>query len=363
MKFSDFRASASAPAPAAPAADDVRLTVPDEGLPLVVRPDRSDVNLAGWIAAHRSLVRDWVHRHAAVLFRGFRVGDATGMAACVDACSGESMEFREDTSPRSVVQGRVRTSTDYPADQRIVLHNEYSYSAVFPLRLFLYCATPPTEGGQTPLADCRRVYARLDPRIRDRFRERGWLYARHFVEGFGHNWQTVYQVSSRPSLEDYLRSAGIEWSWTERGTLKTRTRRQAIAYHPHTGEPVWFNHVLFWHVASLDPQLAALLSREYGEADLPHNTFYGDGAPIEPEVLDALRAAYDAEVRMFDWAADDFLIVDNMLAAHGRRPFEGPRRVLFAMAEPVSRAGVDANPRAADPRAVDSRARVGETGP
>jgi hypothetical protein len=28
--------------------------------------------------------------------------------------------------------------------------------------------------------------------------------------------------------------------------------------------------------------------------------------------------------------------VDNMLAAHGRRPFSGPRKILVAMTEPGS---------------------------
>jgi hypothetical protein len=30
----------------------------------------------------------------------------------------------------------------------------------------------------------------------------------------------------------------------------------------------------------------------------------------------------------------DILMVDNMLVAHGREPFSGPRKILVAMAEP-----------------------------
>ncbi|MFJ8027014.1 hypothetical protein [Streptomyces sp. NPDC096311] len=33
-------------------------------------------------------------------------------------------------------------------------------------------------------------------------------------------------------------------------------------------------------------------------------------------------------------AGDDVLVVDNMLAAHGREPFTGPRKIAVAMAEP-----------------------------
>jgi alpha-ketoglutarate-dependent taurine dioxygenase len=32
------------------------------------------------------------------------------------------------------------------------------------------------------------------------------------------------------------------------------------------------------------------------------------------------------------WQAGDILVVDNMLACHGRMPFSGPRKILLAMA-------------------------------
>ena len=61
---------------------------------------------------------------------------------------------------------------------------------------------------------------------------------------------------------------------------------------------------------------------------------YGDGGRIPDEVMDHLRAAYRAASTRFDWERDDILIVDNMLAAHGREPFTGPRKIAVAMAEP-----------------------------
>jgi len=34
-----------------------------------------------------------------------------------------------------------------------------------------------------------------------------------------------------------------------------------------------------------------------------------------------------------DWRTGDVLLVDNVLLAHGRRPFTGDRRVLVAMSD------------------------------
>jgi hypothetical protein len=38
----------------------------------------------------------------------------------------------------------------------------------------------------------------------------------------------------------------------------------------------------------------------------------------------------------FPWQKGDILLLDNMLVAHGRAPYAGPRKVVVAMAEPVS---------------------------
>jgi hypothetical protein len=105
--------------------------------------------------------------------------------------------------------------------------------------------------------------------------------------------------------------------------------------HPRTGETVWFNHALFFHVSSL-PEGAARESIIAGvaEEDLPYNTFYGDGAPIESEVLSQIREAYRSETVSFDWERGDVLMVDNMLVAHGREPFEGARDVAVVMGDP-----------------------------
>jgi hypothetical protein len=77
--------------------------------------------------------------------------------------------------------------------------------------------------------------------------------------------------------------------------------------------------------------------------ELPRNAFYGGGAPIESAVLDEIREIYRQEAVAFPWQAGDVLMLDNMLAAHGRNPFDGPRKILVGMAEPFGREVPDAD--------------------
>ncbi|MNJ78479.1 Taurine catabolism dioxygenase TauD, TfdA family [compost metagenome] len=44
----------------------------------------------------------------------------------------------------------------------------------------------------------------------------------------------------------------------------------------------------------------------------------------------------------FDWRKGDVILLDNMLAAHARDPFEGPRKIVVAMGEMVERRSLEA---------------------
>jgi len=234
------------------------------------------------------------------------------------------------------VKGNIYTSTDYPASQAIFLHNENSYQQEWPLKIFFFCRRAAEAGGETPITDVRKVLARIAPEIRDRFASRRWMYVRNFGDGFGLSWQSVFQSADKAEVERHCQARGIEVEWKAGDRLRTRAVRSALSRHPKTGEPVWFNHATFFHVSTLEAGLRDSLLAEFPDGDLPANTYYGDGSPIEPEVLDHLRAAYRAETVSFSWQPGDLLMLDNMLVAHGRAPYSGDREILVGMAEPVS---------------------------
>jgi hypothetical protein len=121
--------------------------------------------------------------------------------------------------------------------------------------------------------------------------------------------------------------------WKENNYLKTSKIGQAIVKHPKTGELVWFNHLAFFNVSTMNPKLRDGLLAQFKEEDLPNNTYYGDGSSIESEVLGRICDAYNKETVSFNWHKGDVLMLDNMLVAHGRMPFKGPRKILVGMSE------------------------------
>jgi alpha-ketoglutarate-dependent taurine dioxygenase len=306
---------------------------PGKRLPLVIQPAVEDVNLLAWASSHRAFVEAHLLSHGGILFRGFNLSTVAEFEQFIIAISGQLVEYTYRSTPRTQISGKIYTSTEYPANQSIPLHNEMSYTRSWPMRICFFCLETAADGGETPIADSGQVFERIDPQIRERFVKNGVTYLRNYREGVDLPWQEVFGTTSKSAVEIYCQRAGMECEWRN-GNLRTRQTCQAVAAHPQTAKLVWFNQAHLFHVSSLERRFHDSLLEEFGETDLPRNAFFGDGSPIEPRVLDQIRDAYALEETVFSWQEGDVLMLDNMLVAHGRRPYVGARRVVVGMAQP-----------------------------
>ena len=305
-------------------------------LPLVVQPNYPEVSLTEWAKKNKEVINRELLSTGGILFRGFDVSNPEALEAFLAAVELPRMYYMEGSTPRTELGKHVYTSTEYPPEHSIALHNELNYVMTWPMRILFCCGQPSETQGETPIADVRRVWRRLSEPVRRAFAERGWMLVRNFGDGLSLKWETTFRTSERAELESYCRRSHISYEWKGEGRLRTRQVRPAVRRHPRTGEEVWFNHVAFWHVSSLPQDVREMFLREFEVEDLPYNTYYGDGGVIEDEVAAEIRAAYDAETVAFRWERGDLLVLDNMLAAHGRRPYTGGRKVFVAMGEPYS---------------------------
>ncbi|WP_409201839.1 MBL fold metallo-hydrolase [Pseudomonas aeruginosa] len=167
----------------------------------IVRARQPGMDLRQWIAAAGAGLRDSLLRHGGILFRGFAVDGAEGFSQAVQSFSPNMLDYLERAAARQEVAHRVFTSTEFSPDGWIPPHHEMSYSHNWPSYIHFYCQTPPATQGRTPLADERRVSARIPEAIRQRFLRHGVCYVRNYGPEIDLTWQEGFQTDSRAELD------------------------------------------------------------------------------------------------------------------------------------------------------------------
>jgi len=269
----------------------------------------------------------------ALVFRGFGI-DTDTLEQVMDLLLPKRLAYVHGNSPRSKVGRNLYTSTEYPADQTISMHNELSYLHRWPSRLLFFAAVAAETGGATPVVDGAAWLAGIDPDVRSAFAG-GVRYTQnlHGGAGFGKSWPDTFETDERDRVDAHLAEAGAQWTWKADGGLRVSQTRPATVRHPDTGVEVWFNQADQWHPAGLGDGTAAALAEIMPADELPMSVTFADGSPIPAEYVTHVR---DVGLRLavdVDWRQGDLLLIDNVLVGHGRRPFTGARRVLVAMTD------------------------------
>jgi len=306
-------------------------------MPRLYRPAAAaaDLDLAEWARNNLDMIEADLTRYGAILLRGFKVArpgqfESFALAICPELFS-ENGEH-----PRETVSGKVYTPVFYPPEKQLLWHNENSFNHRWPTRILFCCASPARRGGETPLADSRRVYEMIDPAVRAKFEERQVMYVRNYGGGMGLDWRDVFRTDDKSQVERACRESLMGFEWKDGDRLMTRCVRPAVVKHPRTGERTWFTQAQHWHISCLDPETRRVLTSSYSQEDLPRNCYYGDGSQIADEEMNHILGVYRRLEVSFPWQAGDIILLDNLLTAHGRNPYAGERKLLVAMGAMMS---------------------------
>src|ERR1700741_2324473 len=138
---------------------------PNSPLPLVLRPATRGVRLIEWARNNASFIDSSLLQYGAILFRGFDLVEAAELESLIETVSGPLLNYSYRSTPRSLVSGRIYSSTEYPAHQSIPLHNENSYSRSWPMKIWFFSMQVAKQGGATPIADSRKIFKAIPAEI------------------------------------------------------------------------------------------------------------------------------------------------------------------------------------------------------
>lgn len=299
---------------------------------VLVIQSNDNQNIISFSNAHKKKLEDLILKYGAILFREFDINSVSEFNKLSQVFSENLLEYVYRSTPRTKLGGRIYTASEYPANRHIPLHNEFSYFRKWPSKIMFFCVVAPSSGGETPIADSRRVLRYLDKNIIEEFKKKQVMYVRNYTSGIDLSWQEVFQTESKAEVEAFCYENGIAWQWSDNGPeLTTKQVCQATTLHPITGDEVWFNQAHLFHISSLSKHDSESLISELGQNNLTRNSFYGDNSELNDEYLEQIRCAYDLATIKFPWQRGDVLILDNVLMAHGRTPYEGERKIVVAM--------------------------------
>jgi len=310
-------------------------SLPESGgkdMPLVITPSMDELDPLHWAEQNRKQIETQLEKYGALLFRGFKLKSATDFEDFVRAIYPDLYGNYGDL-PKEKSGKKIYKSTPYPDNQMILYHNESSHMHQWPRRQWFFSEIVAQEGGATPIVDCREVYRHLPASMVENFERKGLLYVRNFTERLDVSWQDFFKTDSRQEVEQRCRDMHIECEWLGENALQTRERAPAVIQHPITGEKSFFNQVQLHHVACLEAQVRKDLETMVGLEGMPRNVYYGDGTPIDDAVITKIIEVYETLAIRANWQQGDVFMLDNMLVAHARDPFSGPRKIAVAMAD------------------------------
>jgi len=299
--------------------------------PLLVECKNKSLDALSWARENQLQIMQWLGSHGGIVFRGFNLPTELEFEQFCLAIYPELYAMYGDL-PKNDIGKKIYKSTPYPNDQMIMFHNESSHQHRWPRRQWFYCSQPSPVGGATPIVDCREMYQRLPTDIKQKLEEKQLCYIRNFT-GLDVSWQHFFKTEQREEVETVCRNNNIQFEWFDTDSLRISQICPAVITHPITGEKSFFNQIQLHHFSFLEDDIRQHFLEVAGEDKLPRNVCYGDGTPLEQDVIDLISELYEACAVRFDWQKSDVVMLDNMLAAHARDPFEGTRKIAVAMGD------------------------------
>ena len=269
--------------------------------------------------------------HGAVLVRGLPLAKPEEFDAVVSALGYPNFSYADSLSNAYRINHtpRVFSANEAPAEVTIFLHHEMAQTPFYPSKLIFFCQVAAEEGGATPVCRSDILWERLKVEygaFAADCETKGLRYTNVMPgeadaeSGMGRSWQSTLSADNREAAEVRLAKLGYTWAWQANGDLSVTTPVLPAVRRLANGRTSCFNQLIAafngWKDTRNDPSRAIR---------------FGDGSLLNPTDVAAASAVADELTFDIPWQQGDIALVDNYVAMHGRRTFEGTRKVLASL--------------------------------
>lgn len=307
-------------------------------LPLILESDNFPENsvecLIEYNVTEQLKVKEWLAKYGAILYRGFKFATVNEFELLVSNLPFSCVPYVGGDSPRTKLTQKVYNSTEYPADQSIVLHNEMTFSNTYPRYLFFYCETPASHGGETLLLDNRYLYKLLPYTLIKKYQQKKLKYVMNLHNGYGigKSWEDVFETNQKAEVEQILKERSIDYHWKLNNNLQISEIVQPVILHPNTNEWIFISQAHQWHYTNLDSDTYESLLDMMPEIEFYHYVCHADDNPLDINELNLTRKIINEIKIAIPLQHGDILFIDNLLTMHGRNPYKGERKIRLALA-------------------------------
>lgn len=297
--------------------------------PTVIVNDGSIITIAqaqAWVAENLAKLNKELAYTGALLFRGFPVTNAQTYDDFFSAFNYPNFTYKDSLSNAVRINHTeyVFTANEAPKDVEIYLHNEMAQTPIYPAKISLFCEQAADVGGATAICRSDFIYQGLlkaEPELTEKLERVGVKYTTRMPSedrpesGQGRSWRSTLSVETVEQAEAKLSSLGYSWQWQKDGSLVTQTGALPAIKKLEDGRKSFFNQIIAaymgWSGVKENPSSALC---------------FGDDSEFSNHFLDTMVAIAEELTFDIDWQDGDVAIVDNNLAQHGRRPYDGERK-------------------------------------
>lgn len=304
----------------------------EQPFPLVISgPKAPLIDCCNWAKDLTDKLSSAAFNHGAVIIKGLPIKTPENFDTIIRAFDYPNFPYSESMSNayRINFTDRVFSANEAPSNITIFLHHEMAQTPNPPSKLFFYCQIAPNKGGSTPICRSDILWNRLceqEPELADECLKKGLKYSNVMpsevdeLSGMGRSWQSTLSSSTRDEAEAKLNKLGYSWEWHSNGDLKATTPTLAAVHNLGDGRFSFFNQLI-----------AAFKGWKDARNDPSKSVTFGDGTPLDSIQVESASNIANELTFDINWEPGDIALIDNYVAMHGRRSFQGDRKVLASL--------------------------------